>query len=69
MGTPVIASHQSGAIKEIIDNRFIVDYNNPDIVLERIMELQQSSEKNNVKLDNKFLVEENMFLWKDFVLF
>jgi glycosyltransferase involved in cell wall biosynthesis len=71
LGTPVIASHQSGAIKEIIDNRFIVDYNNPDIVLERIMELQQSSEKNNVhiQLDNKFLVEENMFLWKDFVLF
>lgn len=71
LGTPVIASHQSGAIKEIIDNRFIVDYNSPDIVSERIKELQQSIENNNIhiQLDNKFLVEENMFLWKDFVLF
>lgn len=68
LGTPVIASYQSGAVKEIIDNRFIVDYNSPDIVLERIKELQQNRETTNIQLDNKFLVEENMFLWKDFVL-
>ena len=69
LGTPVIADICSGAIKEIIDNEFIVDYNSPNLVLNKIKILQSTREELNISLDPKFLVKENLLLWKNFVLF
>ena len=70
LGTPVIADIHCGATKEIIeDEHFIVDYNNPDSVIARIEELQTTRDSTTFKLDEKFLVEENMLKWKNFVLF
>ena len=67
--TPVIADVRSGAVQEIIDNNFVVDYSNPDLVLQKITELQKIRELIKIDLDDKFLLEENMFLWKKTVLF
>jgi glycosyltransferase involved in cell wall biosynthesis len=69
LGTPVIADIRTGATKEIIDNNFIVDYSNPESVLQKILQLQQIRDNIKVELDKKFLLEENMLLWKKFVLF
>jgi len=69
LGTPVIADIRTGAVKEIIDNEFIVDYSNPESVLQKILFLQENRDNIKVVLDNKFLLEENLFLWKNFVLF
>ena len=66
----MIADIHCGATKEIIeDEHFIVDYNNPDSVIARIEELQTTRDSTTFKLDEKFLVEENMLKWKNFVLF
>jgi glycosyltransferase involved in cell wall biosynthesis len=69
LGTPVIADIRTGATKEIIDNEFIVDYENPESVLQKILYLQENRDNIKVTLDQKFLLEENMLLWKKFVLF
>ena len=53
LGTPVIADINTGAIKEIIDNNFIVDYNNKKEVLDKITDLQNNIY--DVILDEKFL--------------
>jgi glycosyltransferase involved in cell wall biosynthesis len=68
LGTPVIADIRTGAVKEIIDNDYIVDYSIPENVLQKILFLQNNIENIKVKLDEKFLLEENMLLWKKFVL-
>jgi len=69
LGTPVIADIRTGAISEIIDNNFIVDYSNPESVLQKILLLQHIRDDVKITLDKKFLLEENMILWKNFVLF
>jgi glycosyltransferase involved in cell wall biosynthesis len=69
LGTPVIADVKCGAVKEIIDNQYIVDYSNPETVLEKLLDLQKTRNNINIKLDDKFLVDENMLLWKTIVLF
>jgi len=69
LGTPVIADIRCGATKEIINPNFVIDYNRPDIVIERIEELQKNRDIMNIKLDDKFLLEENMIKWKNFVIF
>jgi glycosyltransferase involved in cell wall biosynthesis len=53
LGTPVIADINTGAVKEIIDNNFIVNYNDKKMVLNKIKELQNNNY--SVKLHNKFL--------------
>lgn len=68
LGTPVIADIHSGAIKEIIDNNYIIDYSDEDIFLEKIKELQEKRDDLNIHLKNKFLAYENILLWKKFVI-
>lgn len=69
LGTPVICDLQSGAVKEIIDNDFVLDYSNPLLVLEKILYLQRNRNNMNISLDKKFLLYENLLLWKKTVLF
>lgn len=68
LGTPVIGDIHSGALKEIIDNDYIVDYSNPENFLEKVIELQEKRNNINIKLDNKFMLYENILLWKNFVI-
>lgn len=68
LGTPVIADIHSGAVKEIIDNDYIVDYSQPEDFLEKIEELQKNRHNISIKLDDKFMLYENILLWKQFVL-
>uniref|UniRef100_A0A6C0BBG4 Glycosyl transferase family 1 domain-containing protein n=1 Tax=viral metagenome TaxID=1070528 RepID=A0A6C0BBG4_9ZZZZ len=67
--TPVIADIRSGAVKEIIDNNYIIDYLNPPTVLEKINELQEKRNKLVIRLNNKFLLHENLLLWKKLLFF
>jgi len=68
LGTPVIGDIHSGALKEIIDNDYIIDYSNPEIFLEKITELQEKRNNMTIKLDDKFMLYENILLWKNFVI-
>ena len=52
LGVPVIADIHSGAVKEIIDNEYIVDYDYPEKVYEKIQSLKT---RPAIKLDDKFL--------------
>ena len=62
LGTPVIADYRSGAPKEFIDNKFIINYNNPNEFIQKIFELKKS--RPQVKLDDKFKLEHNLNSWK-----
>lgn len=64
LGTPVIADYRSGAVKEIIDNTCIVNYDNKQETIEKILYIKQNRENINVQLDDKFMVEPNINLWK-----
>jgi glycosyltransferase involved in cell wall biosynthesis len=68
LGTPVICDVRSGAVKEIIDNNFVTDYSNPQLVLELVLNLQNIRNDAQVSLDDKFLLYENLLLWKKTVL-
>jgi len=68
LGTPVIADIRSGAVREIIDTNYIVNYEEPEKVLQKIEELQRERDTLSIQLDKKFLVESNINLWKKFVL-
>lgn len=63
LGTPVIADIKSGAVKEIIDNNYILNYNNPCDVYLKIKELQQNSDNLNISLNEKFLLNHNLKNW------
>ena len=64
LGTPVIADVGSGAVKEIIDNYFIVDYNNKEQVFNKIKEISYKRDFMNIQLPEKFLFNENFNKWK-----
>jgi glycosyltransferase involved in cell wall biosynthesis len=64
LGTPVIADIGSGAVKEIIDNYFIVNYNNKEQVFNKIKEISYKRDHMNIKLPDKFLFNENFNKWK-----
>ena len=57
--TAVIASINSGAVFEIIDNLFIIDYDNKELFYNKIIV------NKSVKLDDKFLFRETIKLWKN----
>jgi glycosyltransferase involved in cell wall biosynthesis len=58
LGTPVIADKRSGAVREIIGDENIVDYDNKESVWLRLYHLN-----NEVILNTKFLLEENIIKW------
>lgn len=70
LGTPVIADINSGALKEIIDNNYIVNYNNPNEVylkIKELQDLQKNSNSLNIKLNQKFLLEYNLNNWLNII--
>jgi glycosyltransferase involved in cell wall biosynthesis len=64
LGTPVIADIQSGAVKEIIDNDYILNYDNPEIVLEKLKYLRENRENVNISLNRQFLLEDIFEKWE-----
>jgi len=67
LGTPVIADHRSGAIREIIDNNFIVNFDNKEETFNKIMEVKNNRNNTNVRLNEKFGLEENLKLWNSII--
>jgi glycosyltransferase involved in cell wall biosynthesis len=64
LGVPVIADINCGAVKEIIDNNYIVDYNYPDIIFDKISDLKNNQENPiTIKLHKKFLFKANFIKW------
>jgi glycosyltransferase involved in cell wall biosynthesis len=67
LGTPVIADHRSGAVKEIIDNNYIVNFDNKKETVDKILYIKNNRENINVKLNNKFMLEFNINLWLNLI--
>jgi glycosyltransferase involved in cell wall biosynthesis len=63
LGTPVIADIRSGAVKEIIDNNYIVNYDNPSEIYSKIKKLQIIRNNLIIELEEKFLFENNFKKW------
>jgi len=64
LGTPVIADYRSGAVKEIIDDFYIVDITNYEEVIKKLIFIRKNRHKLNIKLHNKFMLKDNLILWK-----
>jgi len=62
LGTPVIADINSGAVKEIIGTDNIINYNNPELVYKKIIQFIHN--RPVVQLNKKFLLDENLSIWK-----
>lgn len=63
LGTPVIADYRSGAVKEIIDNNFIVNFDNKQETVDKILYIKHNRDNIKINLDNKFMLEYNIDLW------
>ena len=63
LGTPVIADIHTGAVKEIIDNSYIVDYDNIDEVYDKIKYIQDNRENICPILDEKMMFNYNFNIW------
>jgi hypothetical protein len=63
LGTPVIADYRSGAVKEIIDNNYIVNFDNKEETLNKILNVKNNRDDIKVELDNKFMFDYNINLW------
>lgn len=63
LGTPVICDRRSGAVKEIIDNNYIVNYDNVDETIKKILELKNNRDNIKINLNDKFLLEHNFSKW------
>ena len=63
LGTPVIADINTGAVKEIIDNSYIVDYDNIDEVYDKIKYIQDNRENICPILDEKMMFNYNFNIW------
>ena len=61
--TPVIADNRSGAVKEIIDNNYIMNYDNYDNVIEKILYLKNNRDEIKITLDEKFMLKYNLPKW------
>jgi len=64
LGTPVLADYRSGATKEIIDNKYIINFNNPMEFIQKIAQLKKSRLELKIELDDKFKLDYNLNLWK-----
>jgi glycosyltransferase involved in cell wall biosynthesis len=67
LGTPVIADYRSGGVKEIIDNNFIVNFDNKKETVDKILFIKKNRNEINVNLDNKFMLEYNINLWLNLI--
>jgi glycosyltransferase involved in cell wall biosynthesis len=67
LGTPVIADYRSGAVKEIIDNNYIVNYDNDEETFNKILFIKNNRDNIHVSLGEKFKLEYNINLWYDII--
>jgi len=67
LGTPVIADTQSGAVREIIDNDYFINYDNPALILQKLKYLRENRDNIHIKLDNTFLLEDILKQWDEIV--
>lgn len=65
LGTPVIADYRSGAVCENIDKDYVMDYDEPEEVYQKIEYLKQNRENIHVKLPNKFFFDSVFNKWLD----
>ena len=63
LGTPVIADFRSGAVKEIIDNNFIVNYDDPNEVYTKINYLVGIRDDKKIHLSKKFALNNVFPIW------
>lgn len=63
LGTPVIMDHRSGAVKEIIDHKYIVNFDNKKETTDKILYVKKNRDHIHVHLDDKFMLEYNIQLW------
>jgi glycosyltransferase involved in cell wall biosynthesis len=63
LGTPVIADNRSGAVVEIIGKENIVNYNNPEEVYNKFIDIKNNRNILNIKLDEKFCFDYNLHSW------
>jgi glycosyltransferase involved in cell wall biosynthesis len=63
LGTPVIMDYRSGAVKEIIDNEYIVNFDNKKETIDKILYVKKNRDNIHVHLDDKFMLEYNIQLW------
>lgn len=63
LGTPVIADIRSGAVKEIIDNNFIVNFDDPKEVFSKINYLVSTRDKKKIFLSKKFSLNYVFPIW------
>jgi glycosyltransferase involved in cell wall biosynthesis len=68
LGTPVIADYRSGAVKEIIDNNYIVNFDDKKETLKKIMEIKNNRENIKINLNNKFMLKENLNMWINLII-
>ncbi len=65
MGTPTIASLNSGAVREIIGDEYLADYNNPEEVYRLVEKVYNN--RPLVTLDNKFMPSPNLEKWVELI--
>ena len=63
LGTPVIADIRSGAVKEIIDNNFIVNFDEPQEVFSKINHLVSIRDNKKIYLSKKFSLKKIFPIW------
>jgi len=64
LGTPVFADYRSGAVAEHLDKQFVLDYDNPEEVFNKLEWLRNERRFLDIKLDSKFLLDYNIEKWK-----
>lgn len=64
LGTPVICDKINGAIKEIIDNNYIVNYDNVQQVYDKVKYLKTVRNMIDINLDDKFKIDSNLQKWQ-----
>jgi glycosyltransferase involved in cell wall biosynthesis len=63
LGTPVVADYRSGAVKEIIDNNYVVNFDDKQKTVEKILYIKQNRKNIKIELSNNFLLEFNLIKW------
>jgi hypothetical protein len=64
LGVPVLADYRSGAVAEHLDKQFVLDYDNPEEVYNKLEWLCNERRNLDIKLDSKFMLDYNIEKWK-----
>lgn len=63
LGTPTIGSINSGAVREIVGDVFMVNYNNMEEVYQLLEKIYNN--RPTITLDEKFMLKQNLIKWLD----